>query len=69
MIGGTRTKEKLVKMIIHSIKYINKENNDFRVNKIGGFSNFSLVTQQFTYSINLIGIYTCINVLRPFQNQ
>ena len=48
MIGGTRTKEKLVKMIIHSIKYINKENNDFRVNKIGGFSNFSLVTQQFT---------------------
>ena len=68
MIGGTRTIEKLVKMIIHSIKYINKENNDFRENKIGGFSNFSLVTEQFTYSINLIGIYTCINILRPFQN-
>ena len=50
MIGGTRTKEKLVKMIIHILYYINKKNNNFRENKIGGFSNFSLVTQQFTYT-------------------
>ena len=62
MIGGLDTK----KTRENNTYYINKENNNFREKKIGGFSNLSLVAQQFTYT-TVIGIYTCINVPRTFQ--
>ena len=40
MIGGHTLK----KSRENNTYYINKENNNFREKKIGGFSNFSLVT-------------------------